>query len=95
MNYRYCVGDKEYILTQEEHERVDGVLEQGGLIRLRGGNIVLNLSFFKSCNETSEMTESQQSNYLKLKGPEVKRSGNGLAYLKSSKKGFYERMGWS
>lgn len=63
MNFKYKVGDDAFILTGEEHALILKAIELGKktLVSLRGGQLILNLSFIRSVQSTNHLVEQDFS----------------------------------
>lgn len=70
MNYRYKIDNDSFILSSEEHAKVQEAIRQGGkFIVLRAGAIGLNTSYCKFFRPTDDATEKQeQEKYAQLGG---------------------------
>ena len=51
--YKYEVADGKFALTEQEHNQIVRMIEQKetGLVLLRKGSLVINLSFIRSISE--------------------------------------------
>ncbi len=102
-NFKYAVGDKEYVLSPEEHGQILLLVEKGksGLMILRGGKLILNLAFIRSANETDDLTAVQEKlreETLKLPMESEKtyqeKRASGQGFMKATHEEFYARMNW-
>ena len=78
MNYKYRVDNAEFIFSEEENKNIQAALQTGekGMLRLRDGKIILNISFIRYIKETDEPTQEQTEKYQEqLKLPPEKREG--------------------
>jgi hypothetical protein len=99
-NFRYRLVDVDYILSEEEHEKVKEFVAKGNNnIFLRGGSLMINMSFVRSINETDELTDMQlaeRSKILKLEqGNLSEEREKGRVFLQNTHNEFYERMKWN
>lgn len=104
MNYKYKLIDKEFILSEEEHIKVNSAYKESGgksvVHYLRGGKLMVNLNFVASINETHELTDSQiQERDKRMELPAPKSvSPEKVAEIKkllgSFKKGIGTDDGW-
>ena len=60
--YKYKVGKDEFALTEKEHQQILSLIQdkEKGLIILRDGEIVLNLSFISSIKEITLKSELEK-----------------------------------
>ena len=87
MNYKYRIGLKEFVLTQQEHEQVVEKLNarEKGLVILRGGDMIFKLEQIGSVNKTDDRTEIKVLStppLLQETPVERKKRGEGWTRLK-------------
>ena len=72
MNFIYRLIDVEYVLSQKEHNEVLESVKRGkNNIVLRSGNLMINMAFVRSWNETvkeSDLDIKAREDALRLKG---------------------------
>lgn len=94
-NHRYRVEDKDFIVSEEEHQKIKSLMSQGkSIISLQSGNMV-NLSYFKYETETDLPVDGNES-LLALKGKSniLEGIGDRRDFDLESHNDFFTRMGW-
>lgn len=94
-NHRYRVEDQDFIVSEEEHERIKELMTQGkSIIQLQSGSMV-NLSYFKYEKETDRPVDAKESP-LALKGESNVLEGFGepREFDLESHVAFYLSQGW-
>lgn len=99
MNYKYSVGDEEFILSEDEHNKILQSNEVGKIVFLRGGTLGINISHIKAVQPTEKLTNPQEDKIEELKkiAPPKEVSsfrGSGRGFVKLTHDDFYKRMGW-
>jgi len=100
MNHRYKVEDREFILTEEEHQKVvNAVMKGGGMVLLRNGNLMINTAFIRRSSPTNDSTDYQaelQQKQLILeskKYDDLVKAPRGK-FVSEKHMEYYAKMGW-
>jgi len=101
--YTYHVDNKSYSLNEEEHRQVVDIIKAGktGLVILRNGKLIINLSFIRSVEvdeESVRMDGQEKQNFKRLSMPDAEemkqrqeRIRKELAKIRVE---LGERLGW-
>jgi len=99
MNKRYKVDDKDFVLSEEEHNKVQSLILQGkSVISLRGGKMLINANFIRYIVETDHLTDEQEKeneNRLRLKDAQENARGFKRGnFEEKTHHPFFLKMGW-
>lgn len=69
MNYKYKLYNDVFILSEDEHNKVQDAISKGNdLIRLRGNSLIINMKHITSVTETDTLL-NETPNVLKIEAP--------------------------
>jgi hypothetical protein len=101
MNYRYKLLEKDYVLSQEEHDLVtESIKQRKPSVFLRNGTLMINMNFVAAISTTDDPTEVESQNARTvMKLPESTKSlkedrKKGREFFRATHNEMYARMGW-
>jgi len=101
MNYRYKLLEKDYVLSQEEHDIVtESIKQKQSSVFLRNGTLMINVNFVAAISTTDDLTDIEKEKKAKVllltepEGTFIKGRKKATSILMRTHKEFYDRMKW-
>ncbi len=67
-NYNYRIDDKNFILSQDEHNQVQNNIKNGKtVIYIRNGSLIINAHFIRYVSKTDQCTDIEVDHKLEVK----------------------------